>query len=734
MDGHSTSAPDDDTDGTDAGHPGHCVLQLGDVRIDVRNLRVERPDAVTRLTPRSLAVLMELVAGGTQLVSRSDILDRVWPDSFPTPDALSQAIRELRRALGDDARKPRIIETVHGVGYRLKVAAVACNADHRPAVASSLAQTPGAAGVAPSTDIVAAHPLHRGIPGRLRPVIAAAAMLAVAAGAFAAFSGAGDTPAQMPSPQVSLVTSDPGAEKYPALSPDAALLAYAWRPDVTTRWDLAVRAGAAGRPLPLTSTVEADELLPAWSPDGRSIAYVRIESGQCTIERIAATGGASRRLAACDAIATGSLAWDRSGQSIVAALPSAQASGEPRLHRIPAEGGAPTPITARPSGAGWELDPAVSPDGRWIAFRAGVPPDFDVHVVAAEGGEARRLTHHGRIGEGLAWNPDGRSLLVSHMFGGDPCLQRLELSGGEGVPLGILSALRPYPAGDQLSFQRQRLRVQMVSLSLDDEPGELPLPVAASTGSVRLFAAAPAGGRVAYLSDRGGTEQLWVESADGDTEVYPHPPHLRITSFDWSDDGDSLLAIWSGSGVDDALVVLELATGNYRSTGLQRPLLREVVHGESEDAVYAIARDGARAVVTRFERKGDGSWSQQHSGLHAVDLLRVPGQAGVHAFTPANSGKVLQVGADLGSRELAVQSQLLSWAADAAGRIWYLRAVDAHTAELRVMEPASGNERAVRRLDYPLAQRRPGLGISDGRVVVALLVEDSTDIGSVALH
>src|SRR5205823_681699 len=53
-----------------------------------------------------------------QLVSKAELLDAVWPDTHVTPSVLAGCVRELRRALGDDARAPRFVETAHRRGYR----------------------------------------------------------------------------------------------------------------------------------------------------------------------------------------------------------------------------------------------------------------------------------------------------------------------------------------------------------------------------------------------------------------------------------------------------------------------------------------------------------------------------------------------------------------------------------------------------------------------------------------
>jgi len=70
------------------------------------------------LIPRYFDLLVFLVERRHEAVHRRDIFDRVWTDVIVSDSALSQAIRTIRRALGDDPREPRYIGTVSRHGYR----------------------------------------------------------------------------------------------------------------------------------------------------------------------------------------------------------------------------------------------------------------------------------------------------------------------------------------------------------------------------------------------------------------------------------------------------------------------------------------------------------------------------------------------------------------------------------------------------------------------------------------
>src|SRR3989442_6640577 len=70
------------------------------------------------LIPRYFDLLVFLIELRHEAVHRRDIFDRVWDDVVVSDSALSQAIRTIRRTLGDDSREPRFIRTVSRHGYR----------------------------------------------------------------------------------------------------------------------------------------------------------------------------------------------------------------------------------------------------------------------------------------------------------------------------------------------------------------------------------------------------------------------------------------------------------------------------------------------------------------------------------------------------------------------------------------------------------------------------------------
>jgi len=92
---------------------------IGDWVFDPHSRYLSSDAAKHRLTPKAARVLLALVQEPGRVWSKSDLLDAAWPEQAVGEEALTQVIAELRRALGDDFRRPRYLATVYKTGYRL---------------------------------------------------------------------------------------------------------------------------------------------------------------------------------------------------------------------------------------------------------------------------------------------------------------------------------------------------------------------------------------------------------------------------------------------------------------------------------------------------------------------------------------------------------------------------------------------------------------------------------------
>ena len=157
-----------------AGAPG-AELRVGEWCVDASANSLTRDgQAPARLEPKAIEVLLHLARHAGEVVGRDELLAAVWPGVVVGDDALTQAIIKLRKSLGDDARRPRYIETIAKRGYRLiaPVTAAGATAAAAPALA-----TVAAAG---------AEVRRRGSVAKLWPALAAMALVLVLIGALAA--------------------------------------------------------------------------------------------------------------------------------------------------------------------------------------------------------------------------------------------------------------------------------------------------------------------------------------------------------------------------------------------------------------------------------------------------------------------------------------------------------------------------------------------------------------------
>jgi DNA-binding winged helix-turn-helix (wHTH) protein len=101
-------------------------------QLDLSTGRLSGPSGPIALSPKALAVLEYLAARRGRLIGKDELLGAIWPGVFLSGGALKVCISEIRRALGDDARSPRIIETAHRRGYRFIAEVVSSSPEPAP--------------------------------------------------------------------------------------------------------------------------------------------------------------------------------------------------------------------------------------------------------------------------------------------------------------------------------------------------------------------------------------------------------------------------------------------------------------------------------------------------------------------------------------------------------------------------------------------------------------------------
>ncbi len=119
-------------------------LRIGEWLVEPAAHRMFRGDRTVRLEPKVMAVLVHLAERAGKVVDKDEVLAEVWPDTVVSEVSLPRVISDLRRALDDDARNPRYVETIPKKGYRM-IAEVEAGAAEPAATAPRSAVRYGAA-------------------------------------------------------------------------------------------------------------------------------------------------------------------------------------------------------------------------------------------------------------------------------------------------------------------------------------------------------------------------------------------------------------------------------------------------------------------------------------------------------------------------------------------------------------------------------------------------------------
>ena len=561
---------------------GGRLLRVGrhEVDLDRRLVALAGTQETRRLTLKAMQVLLALAEAGGRVVSREQLLGRVWPDTLPTDDVLTQAVAQLRRAFGSGREAPPYIETIAKAGYRLLVPCtwIEPQPGAPAAVVHEAMRMPAAPSLAAAA--VAAAPLPAPAPSPrpqrprrwlLLPVLVLA--LALCAGAWQLLHSHAGAAAAPPAAHASAlryhaIASTALHEQHPSLSPDGGQVVYSRETRAGGPRALYLQAVADGSPRQLTFPHEGQaDHLPAWSRDGRRIAFVRSDAGGCALLVVAASGGGEREVGGCEGGDFAAFDWTPDGRGLVMGGRS-RGNGQPApLRRLDLASARWEPLDY--AAGGMDTLPRHSPDGAWLGFRRGTSLG-DLWLVPAAGGAPRPLTHLRGDIRGWDWLPDGSGLVFS-LVKEEARLYRLALEDGS------IEELPPLPRGDpfhpdiaadawSMVFGIYRFRSGLYAFDLDGPPDAAGERVFASSGVDMMPAISPDGSTLAFISDRSLAAQLWIgEPAHPQTlravpGIVPVPRNPPV----WSADGRRLLVIGATGRGGDRLYEVEVGFDTVR--------------------------------------------------------------------------------------------------------------------------------------------------------------------------
>src|SRR5271170_6561474 len=157
------------------------LYRFGEFVLDPGRRTLSRADSAVALTPKAFDVLLFLVQNPNRLVSKEELLQAVWGDTFVEEGNLTQYISHLRKALGDNSEDARLIVTVARKGYRL-AADVTADDGGQTAIQKAI-QVPAAESAPDHTQVVESPADQRSLqaPKRWRTALALAMLTVILA-------------------------------------------------------------------------------------------------------------------------------------------------------------------------------------------------------------------------------------------------------------------------------------------------------------------------------------------------------------------------------------------------------------------------------------------------------------------------------------------------------------------------------------------------------------------------
>ncbi len=404
------------------------VLEFGDVRVDLRRLSVSRAGQPVSLEPKTFDVLRYLLEHRDRLVTKDELLDVVWKDTFVTPNVLTRAIAQLRKALGDDAFEAKYVETVARRGYRF-IAPV--ETGHALSAASFVSSAEPAAAAVALPQIAA----ESRRPGLAAFAITALLLAAIGIGAYA-FRSRGSTAAvdQSTTPPLSprRFTTESHSYSFPSISPDGRTVAYS--SDQSGSMEIYTAGFAAGKEMALTSD-GGQNMFADWSPDGQRIAYHSRKKGGIWI--VPSAGGVARQV-----VDFGSQpAWTPDGRQLVFSSDAGGMAAQSVLWIVGADGSDRRQLTKPGVPRGGHSRPSVSPNGKLVVFAVS-----HGHLITEIWTASMDGSVQSKIGLGAVphFSTDGQAVLwVGRTIEGNDTLMRAAIDA-EGVPTGPPQAIQTF--------------------------------------------------------------------------------------------------------------------------------------------------------------------------------------------------------------------------------------------------------------------------------------------------
>ena len=512
------------------------------------------------------------------------------------------------------------------------------------------------------------------------------------------------------------LTTDRGFHIAADFSPDGKQVVYCWNGYQEDNYDIYTLTIGSNEPRRLTTDADI-EFSPAWSPDGRSIAFLKgPDGGVATLMVMPAAGGPARKISDTGMQTSPvykRIEWSPDGRWIVMEDGTSAAEGY-GLILVSVETGERRQLTQpRPNQA--DLEPAFTPDGRTLAYAKDVGNGVSlIYLLSLNSqmmaeGQPERVAFPGFenvIAGHPRWLDGRRELIFTATRGGALRLWRGFVHGSSPpVPLASLGEEVRFPAvsrdGKRLVFSRSRVDANIWS-SGTEPGGAAPQKVAWAQPPDRVPAFSPDGSRMVFESDRAGSPEIWVAGRDGGAArqltFYGGP----ITgSPRWSPDGKWIVYDSRVEGQPEIYVVSAEGGAPRRMTN---DPAADVMPSWSPDGrwiYFCSSRSGTRQV---WRLPSSGGLAEQITRYGGCMAMSSPdGKTIFYQKASAPFSSLWKVPADGGEELLVVNNVANRCFAVSKGRLYYAAKGPAEEhLSLRYLDLAANKVTTIRTLAAPL--------------------------------
>jgi Tol biopolymer transport system component/DNA-binding winged helix-turn-helix (wHTH) protein len=738
-------------------------LLIGTETIDVGALRVISRPQTPRLTSKAVGVLLELVRDAGNTVTRDQLLETVWKDRVTTPDVLTQAIKELRRALEGDGKQPGYIETVPKVGYRLlapvsvlsaadtslisdsRIRPDAQNDTFAPANTHETVESLGsvAGGWAPQPSSLKINPAHESPRSStlkwITLCIGAAAVVIAAVALIPHSVHRTDNGAQWVASNIRTITSDPGSEMRPHISPDGTRVAFGKLSPDKDSDAVYVRALEPSQLVGLTPhTQAAHDENPVWSPDGSHIVFDRLGKDHCALFVVSSLGGSEREIGDCQNFIWAYYDWTPDGKQLIADQQIDTNKPDLALVRWDIASGIKTPLSYARSPGDEDLEPRYSPDGHWLAFRRGIAPYSDLFLIANDGtGETRQLTRLSMHVFGYSWTADSSTLVFASDYQGRSELYTASIDEGIVRKVGVAPAKFPDAArnGNTVVYEIPRITSTLTEVSIDAlaNPSRT---LTVSTGSESAPAFSPDNKSVAFVSDRSGTMQIWIYDR-ATSAVSPLTDYRDATLFNptFRRDGKALL-VGVHQGRRQHLVEIELETRREHDIGKAGEDILFGSYGPATNSFLLFTGTSPNSGKLVYRRNLGGSDVSQVALATGVQHAEIDPTRLVVYYTKIGGTGLFRRSLDGGAEEFVtdkVNAATMDGWRVVDGNIWYLVQKADKTSPIHEFDAVTKRDRTVATVDGYFDDVNFAVNTEHNRIILAPIRSDDTDVGAFEL-